>query len=172
MVGKLTGEESRLMQMAAGEFKMGFFTMQDPKEPSLIVPFEVRQRKKPKVTVKFEGDKPIIHLKLELDGDVMSIQSRINYEQLELKQLLEKAFEKQIKDSLDKLMEKSKNLKIDIFGFGQVAARHFLTIQEWEKYNWMKKFQKAEITTEVEFIIRGTGTQLKSSPIISTEGKE
>ena len=172
MVGKLNGNETRLMQMANGEFEMGAFTMQDPKEPSLVVPFNVRQAKKPKVMIKFEGDKPIIHLKVSLEGDILAIQSRINYEQLELKPLLERAFEKQIKGGLDKLMEKSKGLKTDIFGFGQFAARHFLTIQKWEKYNWCNKFQNAEITTEVEFTIRRMGTQLKSSPITTSKGKK
>ncbi len=68
-------------------------------------------------------------------------------------------------------MEKCINLKTDIFGFGHVAARQFLTIEEWEEYNWIKQFQNAEISTEVNFTIRRTGTQLKSSPIITSEGK-
>lgn len=172
MIGKLTGEETRLMQIATGEFRMGFFTMKDPMEPSLVVPFDIRQTKKPKVKIKFEGDKPIIHLRVELEGDLLAVQSRINYERPELMPVLERAFEKQIKDGLDKLMEECINLKTDIFGFGQVAARQFLTIQEWEKYNWVNKFQNAEITTEVKFTARRTGTQLKSSPIITTKGKE
>lgn len=172
MIGKLTGDEARLMQMANGEFKMAFFTMQDPKEPSLVIPFDVRKFKNPSVKIKLQGDKPIIHLKIELEGDLLAVQSRINYEQPKLKLILEKAFEKQIKDGLDRLMEKSIKFKTDIFGFGQIAAMHFLTIQEWEKYNWLDKFQNSEITTEVKFIIRRTGTQLESSPIISTEGKK
>ncbi|MEA4846767.1 MAG: Ger(x)C family spore germination C-terminal domain-containing protein, partial [Clostridiaceae bacterium] len=35
MVGKLNGEETRLFQMATGEFRMGSFTIQDPKAPLL-----------------------------------------------------------------------------------------------------------------------------------------
>lgn len=172
MVGELNGEETRLMQMANGEFKLGFFTMQDPEKPSLIIAFDVRRSKKPRVMIKFQGDRPIIHLKVELEGDLLSVQSRINYEQPELKPELERAFEKQIKDGLEKLMEKAKALNTDIFGFGQVAAAQFLTIQEWEEYNWLNKFQDAEITTEAKFTIRRTGTILKSSPIITTEGKK
>lgn len=172
MIGKLTGDETRLMQIASGEFRMGFFTMQDPKEPSLIIPFDVHQAKKPKIQIKLEGDKPIIHLKVYLEGDLLTVQSGIDYEKPELIPVLERAFEKQIKDGLDKLMEKCISYKTDIFGFGQVAARQFLTIQEWEKYNWISNFQNAKITTEVKFTVRRTGTQLKSSPIITTEGKE
>lgn len=172
MVGKLTGDETRLFQIATGEFNMGYFTMQDPKKPSLIIPFDVRQIKKPKVKIKLDGDKPIIHLKAELEGDLLAVQSRIDYEQPELMPILERAFEKQIKDGLDKLMEKCLKLKTDIFGFGKVAAKQFLTIQEWEEYNWLNKFQNAEITTEVSFSVKRTGALLRSSPIITTEGKK
>lgn len=171
MVGKLTGEETRLALIANGEFKMAFYTLQDPMFPSLIVPFDVRSYKKPTVKIKIKSDKPIIHLKVELEGDLLAVQSGINYEKPELKQTLEKAFEKHIKDGIEKLMVKCIDLKTDIFGFGETASRQFLTIPEWEKYNWISKFQNAEITTEVKFTIRRTGTQLKSSPFISTEGK-
>lgn len=172
MVGKLNGDESRLMMMASGDFKVAFYTLQDPKVPSLVIPLDVRRLGKPKVMIKIEGDKPNIHLKVNLEGDLLAVQSRINYEEPELKPIIEKAFEKQIKDGLDKLMEKSIDLKIDIFGFGETAAKQFLIIQEWEKYDWISKFQNAKITTEVKFTIRRTGTQLGSSPIISTRGKE
>lgn len=172
MVGELNGEETRLMQIASGDFGLGFFTMQDPKEPSLIVPFDIRMPQKPQVNIKFDGKIPIIHLKVELEGDLLAVQSRINYEQPELIPVLERAFEQQTKDGLDKLMEKSKVLKTDIFGFGEAAAKKFLTIQEWEEFNWIKQFENAVITTEVKFTIKRTGTMLKSSPIITTEGKE
>lgn len=172
MVGELNGEETRLMQMANGDFKMGFFTMPDPKEPSLIVPLDVRKSGNPAVKIQFNGDKPIINLKVELEGDLLAVQSRINYEQPELKPVLERAFEQQTKDGLDKLMAKCKSLNVDIFGFGQVAAKQFFTIQEWEKYNWLNHFQNTEIITEVKFTIRRTGTQLKSSPITTTKGKK
>jgi spore germination protein KC len=172
MVGELNGDETRLMQMAKGDFKIGFFTMPDPMVPSLVIPFDVRKSGNPAVKIQFDGNKPVINLKIELQGDLLAVQSRINYEQPELKPVLERAFEQQIKEGLDKLMEKSKGLKTDIFGFGRAAARQFSTIQEWEEYNWNSKFENAEIITEVRLTIKRTGTQLKSSPIITTKGKK
>lgn len=172
MVGELTGDETRLLLMAEGEFKRGFYTVPDPQKPELIIPLDVRLAKHPKVKISFKGDKPIIHLKIQLEGDLLAVQSRIHYENPELKLLLEKSFEQQIKNRLDKLIEKCKSLNTDIFRFGQIACRQFITIQEWEEYDWNKHFKDAEVTTEVKFTIRRTGTQLNSSPIISTEGKE
>lgn len=172
MVCELTGDETRLLQMTSGDFRNGYFTAIDPIKPSLVIPLNVREAASPKVKISIDKDNPVIHLKVYLEGDLLAVQSRISYEEPELKQVLEKAFEKQIKDGLDRLMKKLKKMGTDICGFGRTAAKQFLTIQEWEEYEWLSKFKNAEITTEVDFIIRRTGTQLKCSPIISSEGKE
>lgn len=172
MIAELNGEETRLMQIARGDFNTGFFTIEDPNNTSFAVALDIRQSKKPEVNINIENGVPIIHLKAALDGDILAIQSGINYESLELKPVLEAAFEKKINDGLNKLMKKSKELKTDIFGFGKVAARQFPTIQEWENYNWIKQFQSSKITTEVKFTIKRTGTQLKTSPIKSMKGYE
>lgn len=172
MAGELNGDETRLMLIARGEFKRGFFTISDPKKPDLIVPLDIRQSRSPDVKIKFAGGKPVIHLKVQLEGDILAVQSRINYESPELKPVLENAFKQYIKSNLDKLMEKCKSMKTDIFNFGDVAAMHFNTIQEWDKYNWLKQFENAEVSTEVGFIIRRPGTMLRSSPIVTTKGKE
>ena len=172
MVGELNGEETRLMLMVTGKFQRGFFTIQDPKEKKYVVPLDIRQKKKPDIKVKIENDKSIIQIKLYLEGEILAIQSRINYESGELMPILEKAFEQQIKNEMDDLMKKCKGLKTDVFGFGDVVVMQFATIPEWEDYNWKKKFENTEVTTEVEFKILRTGTMLKSSPNISTEGKE
>lgn len=172
MVGELSGEENRLMLMASGKFKRGYFTLQDPKSPKYVVPLDVRQAKPPEVNVNIEGDKPVIHLKLNLNAEILAIQSRIDYESPELKPVLEEAFRKEIKDEMDGLIEKCKKLKTDVFGFGDKAVEQFATVPEWEKFNWLKKFENATVTTEVEFKIIRTGTMLKNSPVISAEGKE
>jgi spore germination protein KC len=172
MVGELDGEENRLMMMADGKFKRGFFTLQDPKSPKYAVPLDVRQVKSPEINVKIKGDKPAIHLKLHLNAEILAIPSRIEYESPELKPVLEEAFKKEIKNEMDRLMVKCTNLKADVFGFGCKAVEQFATVQEWEKFNWLKKFENATVVTEVEFKIIRTGTMLKSSPIISTKGKE
>ena len=172
MVGELNGDETRLMLMARGQFQRGFFTLPDPEKPALIVPLDVRAARKRNVMVKLDGDKPVIVLKIQLEGDLLAVQSGINYEIKEMKPVLEKAFEQYIKNRLDTLIEKCQRLNADVFRFGGIAARQFSTIEKWEQYNWISEFEKAEVNTEVDFTIRRTGAILKSSPVIKTKGKE
>lgn len=172
MVGELNGQETRIMMIGRGDFNKGTFTIKDPKKPDLIVPIEVFEEIKPKIKIRFEEDKPVIQMKVFLEGEILAVQSRIDYENLDLKPLLEDSFERHIKEELDRLIQKSKDMNIDLLEFGKTAVSHFDTIQEWERFNWLRQFEKAEVYTDVEFVIRRTGSLIKSSPIMTREGKK
>lgn len=172
MIGKLTNHETCMVLIAKNQIKRVVFSIPDPKASDSIVPVEVRMSKKPKVKVKFEDEEPIIDLDLRLDGDILSIQSRIDYEEPKLTPVLEKAVAEFIKRELDHTIKKCKGFKSDVFGFGNVGVRKFATIQEWEKYNWNEHFENADINITVEFKIKRTGSMISDSPIISSEGKE
>jgi spore germination protein KC len=165
MVGELTGDENRLLLMVQGELKGGFFTIPDPKNEQYIVALDVKLSRKPRIYMDVSQERPKVSIEIPLEGDILSIQSKTNYESAPLKLQLEKAFEKRIKAGLDGLINKcQQEFKADIFGFGWYAARHFGTIQEWESYNWHERFPDAEIYTSVKFHIRRFGTMIKTSP--------
>lgn len=165
MLTELNGTETRALLMLRGEFKRGFFTVQDPKKPELIIPLDIRPKGKPKVRMSFKDGIPNIDITVPLKGTILAIQSGLHYEQDPLLSLLEKTFEKETKSEIDQLINKCKGLNLDVFKFGDVGARYFATIQEWEKYNWNSKFKDAKINTQVEFVIQRTGTRTKTSPI-------
>lgn len=171
VVDILKGFEARILFMARGEFKTGIFTIDDPIEKNKAVSIDMAQTEKPKVTVKFRKGKPIINIKISLKGDLMAIESRINYEDPEKAKVLERDIEKITKVQLDELIKKYQNLETDVFKFSEVAVRKFGTIQEWEDYNWNQKFKDAEVVTSVDFKIRGIGTLIKNSPIIKNGGE-
>ena len=171
MVGELTGQEARTLQMVTGDFRRGFFTIQDPLAPDRVVPLDVRPARSPRIGVSFEGKTPVIDVRIRLEGDVLAIQSGINYESPELKPVLEQAFEAEVKNGIDSLIARCQNeFKADIFGFGRSAVYHFPTIEEWERYRWLEKFPGARISTQVDFVIRRTGMMLKTSPAPSAGG--
>lgn len=172
MVGKLTIYETQLVLITKGLLKRWTFAIPDPKEPDSVIPIEVRPAKKPQIRISFKDKKPVIDLKLKLNADILAIQSRIDYEDPSLSPILEKAAEVLIKRELDKTIKKCKELKSDVFDFGNTAAMKFATIQEWEDYNWNERFEDAEINTTVSLKIKRFGTMISDSPIISTEGKE
>ncbi len=172
MVGELNGDQTRYMLMVKGEFKRGFFTMQDPKNPQTIIPLDVRSAEKPEIKVAFADSKPLIHVKIRLDADLLAVQSEFNYEQPELKALLEEAFTQSVEEGINEVIEHCQDLNIDVFLFGDWALRCFKTIDELENYNWNSHFKDAEVTVEVEVAIRRTGTQIDRHPINNSQEAE
>lgn len=172
MVGRLTGHEARMLSIGKGIFSSGIFTMQDPQKPEYIIPIQTRQQRKPKTKINFVNNKPVIDLDVYLEGDILAIQSRINYERPEKIPVVEKAAEKFIKEGLDRTIAKTQALNCDAFKFGQKAVTQFGTIQEWEGYNWNNHYKEASINTNVHFTVRRTGTILDSAPIIYSEDED
>jgi len=172
MVAEFNGYETRIMLALRGEFKQGVFTFHDPLKPELYVSINLKQQKKPKVKVEFDGDKPVIHVKLLMEGEILSVQSRIDYEEANKIGYLEGAAEDIIKQQAEALIDKAKELNVDFLNFGSYFVKSFLTIQEWEKYNWIERMKDVKATVDVEVKIRRTGTMIKSSPIKGTEEEE
>jgi spore germination protein KC len=141
-------------------------------KPDLAIPIDIELVKKPKIKVEFKNKKPVIHLELNLEGDILAIQSRIDYESPDLMPVLNNAVEQYMQEGVDKAIEKCKNLHSDIFNFGCVGAMKFKTIPEWEDYNWNKQFKNADVNVIIDFHINHTGTMQKDSPIISSEGSK
>ena len=172
MVGELSGDETRMMLIASGEFERAFITIEDPIEKGVPETFDVRQQKSPDVRIFLNGDKPVIDLKVFLEGDLIALRSSINYESKDLKPVLEKAIENYIKTELDKTIDKCKKLNCDVFTFGNEAVKKFSTIQEWEAYNWKSHFKDSEVNVEVRFILRRTGTVIKTNPFKYAGGRD
>ncbi len=157
MVGELNGDETRILLIVRNEFNRGIFTIEDPKSHNSAISLNVQQVKPPETTIRFEEGRPIIKLNIMLEGELLAVESMINYNTYQLKPLIERAFEKYVREETYKLFEKCKDLNADVFQFGTVAAKHFMTIQEWEQFKWLDRFQDSEINVNVEFYIRRTG---------------
>lgn len=170
MVDELNGDETRLYMMITGAFRRGFFTIRDPEKPDDIVVLDVRYKRKPTIRVDISGDKPRIEVQVRLEGNIVSTQSKINYESDGLQPILERAFERQTKRQMDSLITKTQQtFKADIFNFGKYVARKFPTVQQWEKYNWLDRYPQAVINTKVDFTIRRSGMMLETAPTQQTE---
>jgi hypothetical protein len=172
MIGELTGEETRILNLILGEFKRGNFSIDDPHYTDKYVPIDIRMERNPKVKVEKKGDKVFIDVDIILEGDILAIQSHANYEEEPQKSILEEAVKKRFKDDMNSLIDKCKEWGVDILHLGKKVSSCFSTIQEWEDFNWISKFKESEINVEIDFVIRRTGTLLKSSPIITIEGKK
>lgn len=165
MVGELNGNETRSMLMLRGTFKESQIAVPDPEDPSLRISAVVFKKRAPDIKINFEDGRVKIHASVFLEGSLQSVHQAGTDEQARIT-MLEEAFERFIGEKLEQTIRKCQELNCEVFDFGYKAARQFLSIQDWEEFNWLSSFKDAEVTTNVEFILRRTGT------IIATEDEK
>lgn len=169
MVGTLNGNETRSMVMLRGKFHESQIVIPDPFDASLRMGALVFQEKQPRINITFNEGKAMIHATVYLEGTLQNVQNTAHVEK-ESKTRIEEAFEGFIKEKLDETIKKCQELNVEVFDFGYTASRQFWTIQDWEAYDWLSHFKDAEVTTEVEFIMRRTGTIIYTEDEKKAEG--
>lgn len=173
MVGSLDPYETRYLEIITGKFKRGIFTINDEADSAKAITLDLRLGRKPKIKGYFKNNLPYIDIYLDLEADIGSIQSRINYENITLIDNLSEQIKVNLKEGIIKTIEKTqKDLNADVFSFGTSFAGYFSTIQKWEEYNWLKHYQDAVVNVNLKINIRRTGALVQSSPIFNSHGKK
>lgn len=173
MAGELDGEQATMYLMASGEFNHTFFTFPDPEKKESYVILNLRQSRHPQYKIELSGTKPEIHLVVKLEGDYLSIQSGIGYEESPKLEKFESSAEEFIKtELLNFLNYTAKDLHTDICGFGRYAKSKFLTWDDWTNYKWLSIYRNSSFDVSVDLKIRRTGLMIRSMPAISSHGLE
>lgn len=68
----------------------------------------------------------------------------------------ERAVEALLEQDIRSLMAHLQALRCDCIGFGQIAARRFLTVQAWEAFRWRDVYAAAQIQVRVRVQCRGS----------------
>ncbi|MCL5935390.1 MAG: Ger(x)C family spore germination protein [Firmicutes bacterium] len=166
MVGELTGDETRYLNMITGHMELSFLVVSDPEKKGEPVGINLRQARKPKIKVRFTPETPVIEVEIYQEPEIVGVGSGINYESTELKPVLEKALEDIIRERCEKLVARSQDeFRADIFGLGRYASKNFLTRSDWEKFHWEKVYPMARVEIKVHVKIRRTGLMLKTQPV-------
>lgn len=151
MCGELTAMEAVCYALIRNNIDNCIISIDSPFEPSKKVELNILPSKKTKFNVDIKDDIPYISVKLFLDADILTLDNNIDYESNEaLKKFSESArnyLKSEVSDYLTKI---SKEYGVDIHGFCNKGATHFSTIPEWEEYNWLEKFKKAEFDVSVD----------------------
>lgn len=166
MVGELDGNECRHLLILQGNLQRSFMVLDDPLKQSGHIGLTLYQARKPIVEVSFTEEGPVINVEVFQEPTIVGIASGINYENTKYKPILEKEVTRLIEEKCMELVNRSQNeFRADIFGYGEAAKRHFLTLGDWEKYNWPEVYPNAQVNVKVNVKIRRTGLMLKTSQI-------
>jgi spore germination protein KC len=159
MIGYLDAYETAAYLLIIGKYRSGLMSIPDKYSPEHNIIFDIHKSRSPRVKAYFRDGIPVIDLALNLEAEIYAIQSETKYEQPDLSLDLENQISEYLLTSIRHTLEKTqKELKADIFGFGAHVAGNFFTIEEWEAYDWLKKFPDAVINPSVTVKVRRTGS--------------
>lgn len=161
VIGSLDLYETQMMQLLTNQFSEAYLTIDDPYQAETIIAFQLK--KGLPIQIKyFKETPPRFSVRLELEANLVSIQSGIDYSQPDKEAFLGRAIAKVLKNRIKKVIAKSQDqFQSDIFGFGARARNAMLTSKEWETYNWPAKYPTARIDLDIQVFIRRVGVQFQ-----------
>jgi len=91
----------------------------------------------PRRAVNWNGHRPTISLRLKLSPDAVMLQTQ----SVQLAQAL--------KAEIEALIQECQREHCDPFGFADLAAGHFLTVQDWLEQDWRSLYANADLDIDV-----------------------
>ncbi|HEU4962380.1 MAG TPA: Ger(x)C family spore germination protein, partial [Bacilli bacterium] len=163
MKGTLSGEETRLVLGARpfSKANLMYLTYKDPEAPDYRVSLRLVKQYPVDVNIDISGKRPIIRVNVNAEAEVVSIPSGINYvTDLKQQQKLERSIEQQLNKKYEQLINRTQEeFERDLFHWSLTVRKKFWTVPEFEKYNWSKRYAKADIKVNFHIRFRDFGKQ-------------
>jgi spore germination protein KC len=169
MVGWLSNEETRVMEILQGDFTRGYLVIEDPLEPKASINISLRMGEQPDIKLRMNDGKVSILVKLRLEGEITSIPSGINYEVDEYRQLLEAQITTLMEHQIRKMLRKTQELGTDPVGFTAYMRPEFKTDDELMKADLLELYSQADIQLDIKSAIRRSGLMWRSTEIFGKD---
>jgi spore germination protein KC len=131
LIGWTSSEETRGLAWIRNEMKSAIVVVQDVGKQKQKISVELSDTKV-KLKAQITGDIPTIDLQVKARGDISEIDANSDMNIDELKDLVEKETEREIRREIQLGLDKvQKELKSDVVGFGRIV--HIADKEEWYK---------------------------------------
>ncbi len=147
MVGTISGEEVKIRELLQKRSESANFqhVMKDIKTKDKSISFSVTKLQR-KLKVETLNPRPKLEIELVVDININLLANNTDYIfNNRNNRALRKEIEKELEKKSNELIKEAQSKYGDLFFFGIELRPGFLTIHDWEKYNWEEKFKHAEI---------------------------
>lgn len=163
LIGWLNDKETRGILWIRSELESGVVALPIPKEKGGGRVGARIWKVSTKVKPIFHNNKLAIKIETHGEMEIFENSSRLDLSNPVVLNTLQSVFEKDVKERIQLTLNKAqKQLKSDIFGFGQAVYRS--NPKKWEmhyKQRWGKVFPDLEVTIDPHIKIQGTGFTTK-----------
>ena len=148
-IGDLTALETLSYSIIRNEVNNFTVTMDSPFDPSSKIDITLDSLSIPKISVNTEGN-PIINISLNLRGKVLNELTKADYSDsntlINLNTFVKDFLYNQILSYLNKTAHE---FKCDLNGFNKFAKKNFYTNQDFEQYDWSKKYENSSFNLDI-----------------------
>lgn len=163
LVGELTGFDSICHLLINNKLNECTLSIPNPKENGKYIDLKATIDKKTKCKIIKNDNNPIIEINTNLIGYGLTLNNSINYSSKEDLKILKDTAQEYLKNQIyNYLYKTTKKYNSDISGFGKYAVPKYLTLQEWEKVNWLENYKNVEFKVNVNINIKSGSTFNKS----------
>ncbi|WP_163969705.1 Ger(x)C family spore germination protein [Oceanobacillus halotolerans] len=163
MIGALTAEQTRLSYLLNDtmEARDIYTTLPDPFNEDYQLGIKLNKEGKLDMQMDLKRETPTIDVTVPLKVDVLTNHSMAEYPRNpENREKLKKTFKNRFEKKFEKLITKTQDeFKGDPFAWSLHARKHFLTIPEYEKFDWMKTYPEMDISVSVDVRLGTFGRQ-------------
>jgi hypothetical protein len=137
--------------------KVATISIPSPFDQQKTVDLSISLNSKPKKSIKFINNLPYIIADININANILSIDSNINYLDEENINLVQEYANNYMKTNINSYLYKtSKEYKADIAGFGNYARKYYLTIDDWNNSDWQNNYQNAFFNVNVQTIVQSS----------------
>lgn len=161
LVGELSAEETLYHLLIKNELESCYISI--PRSDTGKEPLDlyIYNKKNPKIKVEIVNGTPFIHLNLNLEARILSLDGTSSDISDEKLNEISDFSSQYIKNKIEQyLYRTSIELQSDIDGFGKYILSHFSTIQEFQDYNWQENYKNSFFDVTVN-------TQVQSAFLLS-----
>ena len=149
-VGDLTAIETLYHSLIDNKVNSFLLTIDAPNNIGKKLDIHLSQVMPSDVKIDISNDIPIINVDIYVNGKIFTIIKDLNYSDDKLLEDISNSVSENLeKNILSYLNKTSSSFKCDIDCFYKSAKKNFLTFDEWNKYDWVSKYQSAKFNINV-----------------------
>lgn len=166
LVGELNGLESIFHLIVSNQLKSCNISIPNPLGDSDSIDVNLSLKSSTKNNVQFVNGSPYITSDIKLNIKILSAteqssKSDSDYFSDENMKQIEDACNKYLSENITNYLYKTaKEYHSDIDGFGKHAVKYFLTMQEWNDYNWLDNYKNSTFNVTVDSTLKSGYTFL------------
>lgn len=154
-VGNLSGIETVCHFILTNELDTCSISVPSPFEDGNTLDLFIALNQKPKTKVILTNGSPFVKTQISLVAKILSFNNSTSNLTSDLIKQVEESAQSYLTDQIYQYLYKtSTEFKSDISGFGKFARKNFVTLQDWDSYNWLSNYSSSTFQVDLDFSIK------------------